>query len=186
MNINSALTKDYEMNNMADPAKTKPILPRLSQRRLGSSLYLKAVLSEESCCRCKACVRARPQVYCSTSRTGRAARNAADTQEGRSKIPVFVLLYMLQSHPGLPARQFLPLQAPHFNAKTFANFHTFKHLFERNSTTFCKFLFTFCTFSNFETLSHTPNPHFQPKIKGAHTHPKFPTPIFRPKTHTFD
>jgi hypothetical protein len=27
MNIKSAVTKDYKMNNLADPAKTKPILP---------------------------------------------------------------------------------------------------------------------------------------------------------------
>jgi hypothetical protein len=31
---------------------------------------VKAVLSEESCRRCKAWARSRPQVYCSTSRTG--------------------------------------------------------------------------------------------------------------------
>jgi hypothetical protein len=27
MNINFGLTRNYEMNNLADPAKTKPILP---------------------------------------------------------------------------------------------------------------------------------------------------------------
>ncbi len=48
--------------------------------------HLNSLLSEQSWCRCKAWVRAHPQVYCSTSRTGRAARNAADAQEGRSKI----------------------------------------------------------------------------------------------------
>jgi hypothetical protein len=29
MNINFGLTRNYEMNNLADPAKTKPILPAI-------------------------------------------------------------------------------------------------------------------------------------------------------------
>ncbi len=32
MNINSALTKNYEMNSPAVPAKTKPILPALKRQ----------------------------------------------------------------------------------------------------------------------------------------------------------
>ncbi len=42
------------MNSLADPAETNPILPRLSQRRLGSSRHST-----------KACVRARPHAILS-------------------------------------------------------------------------------------------------------------------------
>ncbi len=192
MNINLGLSKNYEMNSLADPDKTKPILPRLSQRRLGSSLYLKAVLSEESCRRCKACARARPEVYYSTSRTGCVLVTqclhalGADAQEVRSKIPVFVLLYMLQSHRRLPVRQFFTPKPPILTSQlsqTFTRSSNPANLFQRNSTTFYKFGIDFCKFSNFETLSNTPNPHFSPKNKGDPAPAKLPTPIFSPKTN---
>ena len=37
MNITSAITKDYEMNSLADPAETKPILPAVGVAGLPAS-----------------------------------------------------------------------------------------------------------------------------------------------------
>jgi hypothetical protein len=126
MNINLCLTKNYENDSPAYPAKTKPILPAVgvaglpclpapacrrqgSRRRLRIQSILKTVLSEESCCRCKACVRTRPQVYCSTSRTGCVARNVADAQEGRSKIPLYPYIWHNPTAPSRPPIHKLPV-----------------------------------------------------------------------------
>ncbi len=148
------------MNNLAGPANTNPILPAIRVAGLPASGR-----------RCTLILRG----------PFRAARNPADAQEARSKIPVFVLLYMLQSHRRLPARQFLPHQTPHFNANIFTRFTHFAHLFQRNFTPFCKSPAPFCKFSHFETLSHTPHPPFQLNIKGDPAPVNFPTPISPPK-----
>ncbi len=130
MNINSALTKNYEMNSLADPANTNPISPGLKRQ-----LYF---IPEKPLLR--PCT-----VYPLRDRgpnffNFNAQHVTCNPQRDAVFARIFVLLPMLQSQQYLPARQFLPLQTPHFNAKTFANFHTFTNLFERRYTTFCKLL----------------------------------------------
>ena len=136
------------MNNLAHPAKTKPILPGLKRQlyRIYSSTHL--LIYSSTCPRPREPVLSLskgtpgPRIQSiSKSRFERGilpqmqglgprpaagvlkyfedrmrARNAADAQEVRSKIPVFVLLYMLQSHRRLPppnsATPFTPLNPP--------------------------------------------------------------------------
>ncbi len=181
MNINLGLTRNYKNDSPADPAKTKPILPDLKRQlyRIFSSTHLLIYSSTRLLVHAPASSRDTPTlphllIYSSTHLLLHAlAPNSP---------PVFVLLPLLQSRRRLPARQFLPHQTLHFNAKIFIRFTHLANLFERNFTPFCKFLFTFCNFSHFETLFNTPIPHFQPKIKGDPAPVNFPNPIFSPKT----
>jgi hypothetical protein len=131
--------------------------------------------------RCKACVRTRPQVYLSTSRTGRATRNAADAQEGHSKQnvsqtdrkfanmrqspPRYALVHIVHIRRRPPPGQFFTHKNRLFLSKPSKIFQLFTLFFVKSALTFVSFIQTFVSFQTFSNVSNHPTPTFRPKSR---------------------
>jgi hypothetical protein len=100
MNTNLGLTKDYENEQPGTPGRNKTNFTR----RL-----------------CGGFVRLHPQVYYSTSRTGRAARNTPDAQEVRSKIPLYC--YPCYNPAAFRTETTCSPYMPHFTVQSFTLFN---------------------------------------------------------------
>ncbi len=146
MNINLGLSKNYEMNSLADPAKTKPILPGL-KRQLYRTNLSHSLESPDS-----------KGEHSTTCQPEASSRGTPPPPTALTFPPPFI-------HNSPPGPAIFAPQIPHFNVTTFVNFHTLKHLFQRHSTTFLTFplfLHTFsnvnrCAFASILTLSPSTN-----------------------------
>ncbi len=178
MNINLGVTKNYEMNSPADPAKTKPILPGLKRQLYRTNLS-------------QAAKPRRPREAVLSLSKGHPPPPTSFFPSLTPR-PSFSSCLCTATHatvsPTAPAAQlrhsFCPSKPPILTlqfSKNSQRFTHFAYLFERNSATFYMFFLFFSFFSHLETLSNTPNPHFSPNIKGDLPSVKFPNPIFSPK-----